>query len=72
MWMDVRVRRGHDGSVFGMVPALRGSVKNAAARPGHEHLYPINCSHGSTISNSPAKYTTPKIRPNFQKSPLPI
>src|SRR4051794_21058482 len=33
--MDCRVKPGNDGSVRGTVPALRSSVKNAAARPGH-------------------------------------
>jgi hypothetical protein len=39
--MDCRVKPGNDGSEFATVPALRSSVKNAAARPGHENLYPI-------------------------------
>jgi len=30
----------------------------------------MNCSHGSTMPIRPAKYTTPKISPNFQKSRL--
>ena len=34
--MDGRVKPGHDGSVFGTVPALRSGMKNAAPRPGHE------------------------------------
>jgi hypothetical protein len=33
--MDGRVKPGHDGSVFGTVPALRSGMKNAAPRPGH-------------------------------------
>jgi hypothetical protein len=33
--VDGRDKPGHDGSVFGTIPALRSSVKNAAARPGH-------------------------------------
>ncbi|MEA2889055.1 MAG: hypothetical protein QOD11_3415 [Bradyrhizobium sp.] len=33
--MDGRDKPGHDGSVFGTVPVLRSSVKNAASRPGH-------------------------------------
>jgi hypothetical protein len=33
--MDGRDKPGHDGSVFGAVPVLRSSVKNAASRPGH-------------------------------------
>ena len=40
--LSLRQRRGcqdepgHDGSVFGTVPALRSGMKNAAPRPGHD------------------------------------
>jgi hypothetical protein len=40
--MDGRVKPGHDGPVFGTVPALRSSVKNAAARPGHGTVYNLS------------------------------
>jgi hypothetical protein len=33
--VDGRDKPGHDEFEFGTVPALRSSVKNAAARPGH-------------------------------------
>jgi hypothetical protein len=37
--MDGRYKPGHDGSVFGTVPALRSGMKNAAPRPGHETAF---------------------------------
>jgi hypothetical protein len=52
--MDGRVKPGHDGPVFGTVPALRSGMKNAAPRPGHG-IHPINRSHGSTITSRPTK-----------------
>src|SRR5262249_23121062 len=62
-------RRGHGAASRARPSLVKRTAPNGRCAGWTQR---IACNQGSTIAMRPAKYTSPKIRPNCQNFPLPM